>query len=396
MDKALREQFNQHFTESKYAEYLKQIDMLAPGTVDFRIAETPVFIPKRLKHQMLDTCESIIDLIKDSDFKEWTQRSIPPHLEVPNEDGHPQMLVFDFGICQNEQGEWEPQLIELQGFPSLFAFECMSAEIARKYASIPPSFDSFLNGYDADSYQKLLRKIILGNHAPEEVILLEIHPNQQKTRVDFHCTETLLGIQTVCITQLIREGSRLFYTKNDKQIRIKRIYNRVIFDDLQQQADLKSLIDLTVPYEVEWAPHPNWFYRISKFTMPFMHHPLVPATYFLHELSAPLPWEDYVLKPLFSFAGMGVLLDVTQADIDKIPDPENWIVQKKVHYAPVVQTLDEPAKAEVRLFYFWDQDWPRPIAVHNLARLSKGKMIGTRYNQDKTWVGGTIAFFEKD
>jgi hypothetical protein len=306
------------------------------------------------------------------------------------------MLVFDFGICENKEGEWEPQLIEMQGFPSLYAFELLSAPIARAYAAIPSSFDSFLNGYDANSYKDLLHKIIVGNHSPEQVILLEIHPEQQKTRIDFHCTEKLLGIQTVCITQLIRDGLQLYYEKDGEKIHIRRIYNRVIFDDLQQQESLDNLIDLTAPYEVEWAPHPNWFYRISKFTLPFIQHPFVPTTYFLNELSIPLPWEDYVLKPLFSFAGMGVLLDVTQQDIVKIPDPENWIVQKKVNYAPVIQTLDEPAKAEIRLFYFWDQGWSKPVAVHNLARLSKGKMIGTRYNQDKTWVGGTIAFFEKD
>ncbi len=396
MDKALREQFNQHFTESKYTDYLKQLDSLFPGAIDFRVAETPVFIPKTLKHQMLDTCEAIIDFIKDPSFKSLTERSIPTHLNVPNEDEHPQMLVFDFGICENKQGEWEPQLIEMQGFPSLYAFEFLSAPIAREYASIPPSFDSFLNGYDANSYKNLLQSVIVGNHAPEQVVLLEIHPEHQKTRIDFHCTEKLLGIQPLCITQLIREGLQLYYEKDGKKIRIRRIYNRVIFDDLQQQESLDNLIDITAPYEVEWAPHPNWFYRISKFTLPFIQHPFVPITYFLNELSTPLPWEDYVLKPLFSFAGMGVLLEVTQEDIDKIPDPENWIVQKKVNYAPVVQTLDEPAKAEIRLFYFWDQGWSKPVAVHNLARLSKGKMIGTRYNQDKTWVGGTIAFFEKD
>ena len=228
------------------------------------------------------------------------------------------------------------------------------------------------------------------------MILLEIYPDQQKTRIDFHATKQLLGIETVCLTKLKSEGKTLFYLKGngEKQI-VKRIYNRLIFDDLQQQENLGEIIDLKNEYDVTWVPHPNWFYRISKFTLPFIDNPFVPETFFLNEVTMPVNLNEYVLKPLFSFAGMGVVIDVTQQDIDNITDPESWILQRKVNYAPIIETPDEPAKAEIRLFYFWKEEWERPIAVHNLARLSKGKMIGTRYNKDKTWVGGTIAYFEK-
>jgi hypothetical protein len=191
------------------------------------------------------------------------------------------------------------------------------------------------------------------------------------------------------------EGSKLYYDLNGKKTEIKRIYNRLIFDDLQQQQNLGTVIDLTKKYDVEWVPHPNWFFRISKFTLPFIDNDYVPDTFFLNEMTQAVNLEEYVLKPLFSFAGMGVVIDVMQEDIDKIKDPENWILQKKVQYASVIPTLDGPAKAEIRLFYFWKEEWKRPVGVHNLARLSKGKMIGTRYNQDKTWVGGTVAFFEE-
>ena len=183
---------------------------------------------------------------------------------------------------------------------------------------------------------------------------------------------------------------------NGVKTAVKRIYNRVIFDDLQKQEGLGEIVDLTKPYDVEWAPHPNWFYRISKFTLPFIENPFVPQTYFLNELKQmPADLQNYVLKPLFSFAGMGVVIDVTMDDIDAVKDPENWILQKKVKYADVIKTPDEPAKAEIRLFYFWKHGWARPVGVHNLARLSKGKMIGTRYNKNKEWVGGNVAFFEK-
>ena len=395
MEISLRKKFNTGFTVKKYEAYMDQVEALHRGALEFRNAETPIFIPKEFKNKMLSACEDIIDVITAPNFKELTERSIPKNLQVPGEDEHPQFIVFDFGICRNASGEIEPQLIEMQGFPSLFAFQAFHSEITAAYADIPLNYSSYLNGYDKESYIQLLKEIIIGKHNPENVILLEIFPDKQKTRIDFYCTEQLLKIKTVCLTKLIAEGNHLYYENEGCRIKINRIYNRLIFDDLNQQTDLKHTIDLTQKYDVEWVPHPNWFYRISKFTLPFIQNPFVPETFFLNEVTMPLPLQDYVLKPLFSFAGMGVVIDITPEDIEAITDPENWILQRKVNYAPIIETTDEPAKAEIRLFYFWKDEWPRPVAVQNLARLSKGKMIGTRYNKDKTWVGGSIAYFEE-
>ena len=396
MQKLLRDKFNKNFTEEKYGNYMKSIDAVSPGALDFRIAETPIFIPKDFTKKMLDACEDIIDIIVAPNFITLTERSIPDDVKVPGDEGHAECMVFDFGICENAAGECEPQLIEMQGFPTLFAFQAFQSEIAAEYAELPANYSSYLNGYTKETYVELLKEIIVGTDNLEEVILLEIFPEQQKTRIDFHATKQLLGIETVCLTKLKADGKILYYfkTNGEKQI-VKRIYNRLIFDDLQQQENLSEIIDLKKEYDVKWFPHPNWFYRISKFTLPFIDNPYVPETFFLNEITIPVNLNEYVLKPLFSFAGMGVVIDVTQEDIDNISDPENWILQRKVNYAPIILTPDEPAKAEIRLFYFWKEEWERPVAVHNLARLSKGKMIGTRYNKDKTWVGGTIAFFEK-
>ena len=396
MERALREQFNKNFSEDKYKAYMDEVEALHPGALDFRNAETPIFINKDFKNKMLAACEDIIDVITAPNFKALTDRSIPADLLVPGEDSHSQFVVFDFGICRNKEGQMEPQLIEMQGFPTLFAFQAYHSEITAKYANVPENYSPYLNGYDKESYTKELKEIIVGKHDPDDVILLEIFPEKQKTRIDFYCTEQLLGIKTVCLTKLKADGDQLYYEANGKRINVKRIYNRLIFDDLQQQEGLENIIDLSKPYNVEWVPHPNWFYRISKFTLPFIQNPYVPETFFLNEITQPVNLDEYVLKPLFSFAGMGVVIDVTQADIDKINDPENWILQRKVNYAPIIATMDEPAKAEIRLFYFWKDEWERPVGVHNLARLSKGKMIGTRYNKDKSWVGGAVAFFEND
>lgn len=396
MVKELREKFNAAFSKERYDAYMAKIEALHPGALDFRNAETPVFVPKDFKDKMLGACEDIIDVITDPLFGSLTDRGIPANVKVPNENSRTEFMVFDFGICENEKGELEPQLIEMQGFPTLYGFQAFHSELTAGYANLPENYSPYLNGYNKESYIQLLKDIIVGDLNPENVILLEIFPEQQKTRIDFYCTRQLLGINTVCLTKLIAEGKKLFYDNNGVKTPVKRIYNRLIFDDLQKQEGLDDAVDLTKDYDVEWVPHPNWFYRISKFTLPFIRNPYVPNTYFLSELKQmPADLENYVLKPLFSFAGMGVVIDVTPQDIEDVKDPENWILQRKVKYADVIKTPDEPAKAEIRLFYFWKEGWPRPKGVHNLARLSKGKMIGTRYNKNKEWVGGNVAFFEK-
>jgi hypothetical protein len=389
-----RNTFNKQFSESAYRNYLDAIDALFPGALDFRVAETPVFVPASFKNSMLQTSEAIIDRILRNDFMDITQTSIPPKYQIPNGNNRPEMLIFDYGVCEDAQGQLQPQLIELQGFPSLFAYQHQLDLITRNYANISSEFSSYLSGFDAEKYVRLLQSIILEDVPPENVILLEIYPEAQKTRIDFHCTEKLLGIKTVCLTKLKAEGKQLFYNNGETWIPIKRIFNRLIFDDLEHH-QIANCIDLKQSYEVEWVSHPDWFYRISKYLLPYLKHPHIPETFFLHEFDKSLPPEDFVLKPLFSFAGSGVIIDVTHDDIYAIKDPENWIMQRKVNYADIIATPDLPAKAEIRLFYFWKKEWERPLAVHNLTRLSKGKMIGTRYNKDKTWVGGTIAYFEK-
>jgi hypothetical protein len=394
----LRQQFNQSFTEEKYQAYLKDLDNIYPGHIDFRIAETPVFIPQWFTKKMLDACETIVDVIKNSKYLDQSEKAIPAQLKVPGEDLYPQFICFDFGICENDIGELEPQLVEMQAFPSLFAWHCLMPEVSKKHFDLPGNYSTYLNGFSKDSYLALLKKILLADVHPENVILLELFPHKQKTRVDFYATRDLTGVRPVCLTEIIREDKNLFYLNQGKKTPIYRIYNRIIFDELlQQPLDIQEKGKLfQQELNVQWIPHPNWFYRVSKFGLPFIKHPYVPETHFLNEIKElPGDLENYVIKPLFSFAGQGVMIDVTKEDAEHISDPENWIIQRKVKYAPVVQTPDEPAKAEIRLFYFWEANADRPVAVNNLARLSKGKMIGVRYNKDKSWVGGSFCLFEQ-
>jgi hypothetical protein len=394
----LRKIFNESFTEENYQAFLADLNSKHPGAIEFRVAETPVFVPDLFKDQMISACESIVDIITAPGFKDESFKAIPPEDFVPGKENHPHFIAFDFGVCMNEKNELEPQLIEMQGFPTLYGFQVYYPEIIQKHFKMTKIFTQYLGGYDRPTYLKDLKKILLGGGEIENTILLEIKPHEQKTRIDFYCTQDYFGILPICITELIAEGKQLFYIHPEKKekIRIKRIYNRIIFDDLHAQKDsLGKQIDLREEWDVEWIPHPNWFYRISKHTLPFIQHPYVPETKFLNQVKKiPEDLENYVLKPLFSFAGQGVVIDIKPEDIQSVKDPANWILQKKVKYAAVIQTPEDPAKVEIRIMYIWPEGAVRPKAAINLARLSKGKMIGVRYNQDKTWVGGSVGLFK--
>jgi hypothetical protein len=395
---AIRQLYNSSFTQNKYESLVSWIEEQYPATLDFRIAETPLFISKQFTTEMTETCRYILSTIQETSFTALTEKAIPDQFRIEGPEEKPLFMAFDFGICKNESGKLIPQLIEMQGFPSLFAYQLLLDNAFRKHTSIPQGFSAFLSNWTEAEYKDNFKNIVLGAHKPEEVILLELFPENQKIKIDFAVTATLTGIKAVCLTQLIRKNKELFYEHEGKMQPIKRIYNRLIFDELQQQplAIQESLLKIKGEIEVEWCIHPHWFYRISKYLLPFLHHPNIPKTYFLNEITQlPSDLENYVLKPLFSFAGQGVLLDVTNVQLEKIKDPENWILQHKVNYANCINTPDGFAKAEIRLFYWWIPGQSTPIPVNNLGRISKGEMIGTRYNMDKTWVGSTCCYFEQ-
>lgn len=392
-----REYFNLHFSKLKYAAFLHTLrDDYHPLTV--RFAETPVFIPADLKDQLITAGEEILELIRQPDFKKLTERAIPEEWAVPDENGHPHFLAFDFGICKDETGRLVPRLIEMQGFPSLYAFQPHMADCYKKAFELDEMAEltPFFNGISEDQYFSLLKKVIVGPYKPEEVALMDVDAPNQKTSIDFYITQKHLGIRVLSLTDIFKEGSQLFYKEEGRKIRLKRIYNRLIFDEVSSRQELFKLsFDPREPLDIEWITHPNWFYRISKFTLPFLKSEFVPETSFLNELGElPKDLENYVLKPLFSFAGKGVIIDISPDDLENIPDPENWILQKKVVYEPVIKSPDGLIKTEIRLLYIWP-DGEEPQLCMNLARLSRGKMIGVSYNTDVDWVGGTVCLMDK-
>ena len=391
----IRTQYNQAFTQEKYQQFLDWIAAQYDHRAPFPIAETPVFVPQQLKERLIQACEEITDVIVQPNFKELSESAVLAGQRMPSETPHTTFLQMDFGICLDENGEYIPQLIEVQGFPSLYFFQHLVATAYRKFFDIPDHLSHLFNGYTEETYIEKLREIIVGDHNPENVILLEIEPEKQTTAIDFYACRAMLGVPFVCVSELVKEGKEVFYHNEEgRKIKVERIFNRVIFDELIKRDDLKRQFYFTEEADVEWIGHPHWFFRISKHTLPLLESQYVPKSYFLNELETiPEDLHNYVLKPLYSFAGTGVIINLNRHDLEAIKDPENYILQRKVTYAPVVETLSQPAKCEIRMLMLWEKNAPRPIIVNNLARLSKGEMVGVRYNKGKDWVGGSVGFF---
>jgi len=396
MNQKFRKLYNAQFSSEKYTSLMKAISDDFDYKPTFRIAESPFFISNELKAQLLEGCQQVIDFIKKEDFKQITNKALVLNRKVPNEDNHTTFLAIDFGVCE-ENGKIIPKLIEVQGFPSLFNFQPNLFNKFEKEYPFISELTPFLNGLDQEEYNNLIEEVICNNLPKENVILLEIEPEKQNTKIDFYYCNKDLGIPIVCVTELFQIGKKLYYTnKNNEKVVVKRIYNRVIFDELDLRTDLKLNFDFSSEIDVEWAGHPNWFFRISKFILPYLKGDYFIETTLLSELKEiPKDLENYVLKPLFSFSGSGVIFHVKPGDIEAVKDKDLYILQKKVNYLPVVQSFDGKVKAEVRILAVWKKGDDSPILVNNLVRLSRGEMIGVKFNKDKDWVGGTIGLFEK-
>lgn len=345
---------------------------------------------------MTEGCNEVIALIQKDDFKELTNKALELNIKVPNEDEHTTFLAIDFGICE-EDGVVIPKLIEVQGFPTLYNYQINLYEKFRKHYPFLNELTPFINNINTEEYLEILKEVICNHHPEENVILLEIEPEKQNTQIDFLYCHKDIGIPVVCVTDVVKKGNQLFYKNiNGDLVLVKRIYNRVIFDELNSRTDLKLNFSFSDDLDVEWAGHPNWFFRISKFILPFLKGKYFIETTLLSDLAViPEDLENYVLKPLFSFSGSGVIFHVKKEDIEAVVEKELYILQKKVNYIPIVQSPDGKVKAEVRVLCTWKKNDVAPTLLCNLVRLSRGEMIGVKFNKDKDWVGGTLGLFER-
>lgn len=389
-----RDRFNAEFSAEKYATVLKILQKKGRTRPLFRVSESPVFLTKEFQKNLYGACESIITQIKEMSDADLSE-AIPVRYNVPKDTKQPHFFTIDFGICQDENGNVVPQLIELQAFPTLYGFQ---KELQNTLCEVYPFLDALKPKIsDADYYEKL-RKLIVGDEKPENVILLEIRPHEQKTNIDFYIIEQKLGVKPVCLSEVMQEGRKLYYDNNGTKTEIKRIYNRVIFDELDAVQNFVPGFDFREDLDVKWITHPNWFFKISKFILPKLNHEFVPKSYFLDDFPADENPADYVLKPLFSFAGAGVNLNPTREDFEAIEDRSNYILQKKVTYAPLFRDINgDFSKSEIRLLYIWQEDQDRPELMEHLVRMTKVAMVNVDFNtKDAIWIGGSTAFFAED
>jgi hypothetical protein len=399
-----RGDFNARFTEAKYAELLRRLDEQVGMHIEFRVAETPCFFAPELMDRMVQAGSALTSqLLGNARYTAESRAAIPTEYCAANQDAHPHFMTVDFGLVRDEAGELQPKLVEMQAFPSIFGYQPMLAKTYVEVYGLDRELTYLFEGMEEKDYWALMRRVIVGEHEPENVVLAEVEPQTQKTLPDFVMHEKALGIRTVDVASLVKEGNKLFYRdeKNSRGqggrlIPVERIYSRVIVDELiRKQVELP--FDYRDELQVEWAGHPNWYFQVSKFSLPHLKHETVPAAVFLDEWSAGIgrerlseDREQWVLKPLYSFAGKGIQFAPTDADIAAIPAKERhqYLLQERVKFEPVIRTPEGMTQAEIRIMYVWpDGGEMKPMT--SLVRMGRGLMMGVDHNRDRTWVGGS-------
>lgn len=400
MDRELRARFNAVWTPALWRSVIGDTERQLGCTIPFRIAETPLFMPRDTWSRFAKAAEEIVARLSRPEFVRAHEAAVPERYRTPGRDALPQMAQVDFAVVREADGSLGPRCVELQGFPSLYAFQLMLTDVwATRLARLPGlggPWRVFFSGLDRYGALALLREAICGTHDPDEVVLLDLDPPAQKTYADFAGTRLWFGVDPVCPTELHREGDRLYRTKEGRRIRVRRFYQRIVFDELEKKGT-RLPFAFDEPLDVEWAPHPAWYFLWSKNSLLALDHPCVPKTTRVSDLARPP--EDlsrYVLKPLYSFAGGGVNVEPALADLERIPERERgeWILQEKVEYAPALVTPQgHGVRAEVRMMFVRPDREARMTLLFNLVRLSRGKMMGVNFNRDLDWVGASVALW---
>jgi hypothetical protein len=396
-----RDIFNaMQFSPGRYAELKQRLNRRCRTDISFQICETPCFFPPALLEEMIDAGRVLThQLLDNPDYMRRSDTAIPDRFRIAGVQDKPHFMTVDFGLVRGADGQLHPKLVELQAFPSIFGYQDVLCEEYRAVYGLAPELTPYFGGLDQASYWQMLERTIVGDHDPENVILMEIEPEGQKTLPDFHVYEDRLGVATVAMADIRQRGSKLFYVSGGREIPIRRIFNRAIVDELERKG-LTPPFDYRDQLDVEWAGNPNWYFRISKFSLPFLDHPTVPPAVFLDDWFA--GWRgvlghhssQLLLKPLYSFAGKGIQFDPSDADLAAIPEGDRhlYLLQERVHFEPVIETPDGMTQAEVRIMYLWPDGAPEMTPAISLVRLGRGLMMGVDHNRDQAWVGGSAAF----
>ena len=396
MIKDIREKFNLSFSELLYSQVIDRVNRDFGKQVPFHIAESPVFVPPQLGKKILDAGRFVCSHLLDPSSLESTTAIVPPILRDSCNSKFPECLAIDFGVIENEQGELDCQLIELQGAMSLFGFTDILATAYQEIYGLHGNYTPYLSGLNAGPYNMLLKRCLVGNHDPENVVLLDIYPAKQQNQIDFYAIQTKLSIPTICISDMHFEDDKIFYFLGGRRIRIERIINRVLIEELNSYPELSACFSFEKHYEVEYINHPAWFYRVSKYIMPSLKGPNFPHCMQLEEaVIKELDLSRYVLKPIFSFGGHGIELNPSKQMVEELKNKTNYILQERVKYASCISTPKGNVKLEIRLLLLWDADISNYVPVITLARLSKGPFMALSCNKD-AWIGASVCLFELD
>lgn len=395
-----RSAFNAVYSDALYSEYRARLEERA-GPITFPLAETPLFLSHELRDALAREARAIVAQLSTPENLAKGMTAIPAQYAAPGMDALPSTLQVDFALVEGKDGKLEGRLVELQAFPSLYAIETLMArawaDTLSPHAGLGGEWTCFMELGDAAAVE-LMRRTILGDASPEETVLVDIDPQSQKTLPDFVATKELFDVDTVCVTNIKKEGNKLFRQKDGKLVPIKRFYNRLVFDELERK-------NVQVPFswnddlDLTWCSHPNWYWVWSKFSLPLLDHPWMPRARYLSDVDpAGEDLSNLVLKPLFSFSGGGVLLDVTREAIEAIPRERRhlFLVQERFHYAEAIQAPDGAGvKAEVRVMLLRPPNATELVPLICLVRLSRGKMLGVDFNQGLKWVGGTVGMWTR-
>ena len=416
----LRRRFNESFTPAGYTSVLKLAEERCGTRVDYRIAETPVFLPLALLEEMAaEGIELTRSLLGNAAYLAAARKAIPAGYDVAGESGHPHFLTADFALVRDAAGDLVPRLVEIQAFPSVYGYQQVLSEAYRDAFGLPETLGSFLGGLDEAGYWSLMGETVLGGYDPANVVLTELDPRNQKTLPDFEVTARRLEIAVVDIRSLEAVGEKLHYRDSSgRLVPIHRIYNRAIADELIAR-QVRLPFDLTHAWDVEWAGHPNWYFLISKFSIPWLSRPpgahaVVPPAVFVDEFlegrgreelataGVALPshngpetvYGELLLKPLFSFAGKGIQFDPTLAQLEAIPagKRKEFLLQQRMRFEHTIETPHGLTQAEIRILYLWPDGGSLTPAL-SLVRLGRGKMMGVDHNKNQEWVGASAAFF---
>jgi hypothetical protein len=388
-----REAFNRQFSQARHDEMARGLEAIAGVPVQFHLSETPCFLPDDLLASLITASEELIHQLLDNPaYRRAADEAVPAEFRVSGSETHPTYLQVDFGLV-DAGDRIEGRLVELQAFPSLYGFQLALADATIRTYGLE-GLSPFFRGISRDAYLSLMQRVIVGKHDPSEVVLMEIDPIHQKTLPDFVVTERLWGVRAVDLREVVKEGRRLFYRRDGILTPIARIYNRVIPDELERKGIVPPF-DYRDDLDVEWTGGPDWFFRISKFSLPWLRHPWVPRTHLLSEApELPGDRENWLLKPLFSFAGGGIVFAPTDEQIAAIPEEERhlYVVQERVEFTPVIDTPFGMTKVEVRIMMVSDGN--RYRAVLPLLRMGRGKMMGVDFNKGQLWVGAAAGLQE--